>query len=45
MIAQQFVEVFDEKVSALGIYFSHPFDVTEKKTFGDESRQRCMIDR
>jgi hypothetical protein len=37
--------LLDEEISPLGIYFSHPFDVTEEKTLGDKSRQRRLVDR
>src|SRR3954469_5683273 len=44
MATKQFVELFNEKFSALGVDLPHPFDMTQEKTVIDKSRQRCLVD-
>src|SRR4029450_2206639 len=42
-IPQQRVELFDKEVAPLGIDCSHPLDVTEEETLGDESGKGGLI--
>lgn len=45
VLTQQIVELFDKVFSSVGVQFSHPLDVTQEKPLGEESGQRCLINR
>src|SRR5262249_46454774 len=45
IVAQPFLELFDKEYASLGIELADPFHVAEKKSFGDETRQRSLINR
>src|SRR5690242_9017979 len=45
IIAQPFLELFDEEYASLGIEFADPFHVAEEKSFSDETRQSSLINR
>src|SRR6478736_10279374 len=45
IVAKPFLELFDKEYAALSIEFAQAFHVTEEKSFGDETRQRSLINR
>src|SRR5438477_855411 len=44
MFTYETIELFDEKLPPIGIQFSHPFDVTEKKSLGQKTGECRLID-
>src|SRR5262249_41818914 len=44
-VTKQFIELFDKEIAPLGIDFSHPSDVTEKKALGDKTRECRLVNR
>src|SRR5262249_62410604 len=45
IVAQPFLESFDKEYASLRIDSTNPFDMAEKKSFGDETRQGSLINR
>lgn len=45
MPSEQFVELLDEKISPVGIEFSHSLDMAQKISFGKETGERGLVDR
>src|SRR4029453_13589327 len=45
IVAQPFLELFDEEYASLGIKFADPFHMAEEKSFRDETRQGSLINR
>jgi len=45
MVREQLVELLDEKFPPIGVELSHPLDMTQEISVGDETGERCLIDR
>src|SRR6188472_3487169 len=45
IVAQPFLELFDEEYAPLGIDFADPFHMAEEKSFGDKTRKGSLINR
>ena len=45
IVAQPFLELLDKEYASLGIEFADPFHMAEEKSFGDKTREGCLINR
>src|SRR5262245_46440662 len=45
IVAQPFLELFDEEYAPLGIKFADAFHMAEEKSFSDETREGSLINR